>query len=491
MNKFFLFSVFICCCFFTKAQHPEAKRATHWYFGNGAGLDFSSGSPVAITDGKHDSWESCASISDINGNLLFYTDGDTIWDKNHQVMPNGTGLYGSCVPPGPNNSATQGVIIIPQPNSATIFYVFTIDCAENLGARGMNYTIVDISLNAGFGDVTVKNQFLFAPSTEGMAATMNCTRDSIWVVGHEYGTDAFYAYLITENGLNTSPVVSNVGLPINYFFGQIKFSPNGKRIVSNGGYEIFDFSSQNGIISNPITINGGGYGISFSPNSELIYLCSGGNIIYSLNITYNNQTDIFNSFESIYIGPNNREYFGLQLSNDNKIYIAAIDTSKISKIDFPNNSGIAANFNPYSVDLNGRKSQFTFPSFIENYFDQTYNPDSCTYDTLPTPPTDTITQKTDTLLIPNVFTPNGDDINDVFSVTLNGYENVAWKIYNRWGSELKSGELKIENEERMELWNGRTNVGEKVPDGTYYYIINLTKKGSKQETKKGFIQILH
>lgn len=90
--------------FFTsyiQAQHPEAKRANYWYFGNGAGLDFSNGSPVAITNGQLDSWESCASISDINGNLLFYTDGDTVWTRNHTVMPNGTGLHGDCYPPGP------------------------------------------------------------------------------------------------------------------------------------------------------------------------------------------------------------------------------------------------------------------------------------------------------------------------------------------------------------------------------------------------------
>jgi hypothetical protein len=58
----------------------------------------------------------------------------------------------------------------------------------------------------------------------------------------------------------------------------------------------------------------------------------------------------------------------MQLCTDNKIYIANVDTSKISKIDFPNNTGAAVNFNPYSVDLNSKKCQFTFPSFIESYF---------------------------------------------------------------------------------------------------------------------------
>jgi metal-dependent HD superfamily phosphatase/phosphodiesterase len=45
------------------AQNPEAKRATHWYFGDGAGLDFSSGNPVAVTNGALHTLEGCSSIS--------------------------------------------------------------------------------------------------------------------------------------------------------------------------------------------------------------------------------------------------------------------------------------------------------------------------------------------------------------------------------------------------------------------------------------------
>lgn len=460
------------------AQHPEAKRANIWYFGNGAGLDFSSGSPVAITNGQLDSWESCASISDINGNLLFYTDGDTVWDKNHNhnVMPNGTGLYGSCVPPGPNNSATQGVIIIPQPNSATIFYVFTVDCAENLGARGMNYSIVDLSLNGGFGDVSLKNQFLFAPSTEGMAATMNCTRDSVWVVGHEYGTDAFYAYLVNENGLNSTPVISNVGSPVMIFFGQIKFSPNSKMIGYAG--EIYDFHFSSGLISNAIFIGFGGYGLSFSPDSKHLYFSTSGNLVGQYNITSKNSTDIINSYQTIYLGPSNNEYFGLQLAIDEKIYIAPIDTSKVSKIDFPNNSGIAANFNPYSVDLNGRKSQFTFPSFIESYFDQNYSEANC--------------QDEEAIItIPNAFSPNTDGINDFFSIKVASYQKIKYSIYNRWGSLLKEDEitLQIPDEQVVNLWDA-TYKNKPVTDGVYFYIIKLTTFKETQENKNGFIHLM-
>jgi gliding motility-associated-like protein len=456
------------------AQHPERNRANIWYFGNGAGLDFSSGSPVAITNGQLDSWESCASICDVNGNLLFYTDGDTVWDRNHNVMPNGTGLYGNCLPPGPNNSATQGVIIIPQPKSETIFYVFTVDCAENLGAKGMNYSIVDLSLNGGFGDVTLKNQFLFAPSTEGMAAAMNCSRDSIWVVGHD-DNDLFYSYLVTKDGLSRTPAISITNTIFN-LFGQMKFSPNNKKIAYQG--YIYNFNFTNGTITNGQFINFDGYGLSFSPDSKKLYYSISGYFIGQFDITYNNVTDILNSFQTVYQGISNDGIYGLQIGIDSKLYVANIDTTKISTIDNPNNTGSSANFNPYSVDLNGRKSQFTFPSFIESYFDQNYSEANCQDEEV-------------IITIPNAFSPNTDGINDFFSIKVAGYEKITYTIYNRWGSLIKTDEIFIENpsEQIIALWDA-TYKNKPVTDGVYFYVMQLTTFNGTQENKNGFIQIM-
>jgi len=66
------------------------KEAAIWYFGDGAGLDFNNGSPVALTDGQLSTIEGCSTISDANGSLLFYTDGITIWNRNHDIMVNGS-----------------------------------------------------------------------------------------------------------------------------------------------------------------------------------------------------------------------------------------------------------------------------------------------------------------------------------------------------------------------------------------------------------------
>ena len=71
--------------------------------------------------------------------------------------------------------------------------------------------------------------------------------------------------------------------------------------------------------------------------------------------------------------------------------------------------------------------------------------------------------------IPNVFTPNGDNNNELFEVIVPGKINecVDFKVYNRWGQImfLSSG--------NNVKWDGRTNVGEDVPTGTYFYTIQI------------------
>ena len=125
MKKIILLPLLFCASFAF-----SQKEANIWYFGDHAGLDFNSGVPVALTDSQMFTHEGCAVLSNSAGQLLFYTDGKTIWNKNHQVMMNGTGLMGDF-------SSTQSAIIVPKPSSSTLFYVFTTDF-EAPALRSMN-----------------------------------------------------------------------------------------------------------------------------------------------------------------------------------------------------------------------------------------------------------------------------------------------------------------------------------------------------------------
>jgi len=94
-------------------------EADNWYFGYNAGIKFPrdasgnvTGPPTALTDGALRTAEGCATISDRHGNLLFYTDGMKVYNRNHQEMPNGNGLTG-------HNSSAQSGVIIPKPGSTS------------------------------------------------------------------------------------------------------------------------------------------------------------------------------------------------------------------------------------------------------------------------------------------------------------------------------------------------------------------------------------
>ena len=83
-------------------------------------------------------------------------------------------------------------------------------------------------------------------------------------------------------------------------------------------------------------------------------------------------------------------------------------------------------------------------------------------------------------VIPNVFTPNGDNNNDVFTVQAIGLETMDAEIYNRWGQ--KEYEWHTTNGG----WDGRTASGVEAPDGTYFFIIKAKGFDGKEYFEKGY-----
>lgn len=350
------------------------NEANIWYFGQNAGLDFNSGVPVPLLDGELNTDEGCASISDGNGDLLFYTDGITVWNRNHTVMLNGTGLNGDV-------SSTHSAIVIPKPNDPNIYYIFTVDEVAEPN-NGLQYSEVDMTLDSGLGGITVnKNILLFTPTTEKITAIKSSTANEYWVVSHKWNSNEFIAYNISNIGVNTTPVISSVGTLVystnlDAGLGQIKISPDGTKIAvarAQGLSEVqlFDFDASTGAISNPITLldyplnDETVYGIEFSPNSKVLYVGIIGNGVYQYNLQAGSSTDIINSQLELTSLP--RPYGALQLATDGKIYIAKSNQFYIDVIDNPNVVGLGCNYQFEYLYLNGRRSKFGLPPFIQTF----------------------------------------------------------------------------------------------------------------------------
>lgn len=368
--KNILFLFITCLPLSLLSQNPEALRANYWYFGFGAGLDFSDGTPVPITNGGLHTYESSSSISDLNGNLLFYTDADTVWNRNHSPMPNGHGLLGCGDYFG---SSSQAGLIVPQPANDSIYYIFTTDCWENSAISGFRYSIVNMNLNNGLGDVVEKNNLLFAPNTEGVAAVKHRNNIDYWIVTHEYNTNRFFSYKLDSTGLNIVPVITSIGSIYWDFVVYLRFSLDGKKLASAASVinELYDFDNATGIVSNRIPVNGytGEYSPTFSPDGSKLYFMNSGNLILQYCLLEDDSAAINSSMTLVAHSENNSAYGGLQNGIDNKIYIASgFDfNSFVSVIHNPNVYGAACNFSSHSLYLDGKTSYLGLPNFVANY----------------------------------------------------------------------------------------------------------------------------
>ncbi len=374
------------------------KQAANWYFGENAGLQFDlDNSRVnVVDDGQLNTREGCASISDDRGNLLFYTDGVTIWNKNHFPMANGTGLHG-------DSSSTQSGIIVPNPDDPDIFYVFTVDNFIDRTNYGLNYSVVDMSLNTGLGDVTTKNVNLLQNCSEKITAVIrDCLDGSIWVLSFASpdGTvpiyDTFHAFEVSGTGVNHNSVKSPFTTGITDARGYLKLSPDGTRVasanVTNGMY-VYDFEATTGRVSNQrtITLNGADnaifpYGIEFSPDSDLLYINASNDFVDPENpLNANNPA---NHFAALYqfdlreddlqmteiILDERQSYRGaLQLGPDGKIYRALSESyigglDGLSVIEKPNEIGTFCEYKHNAIRLAPSKSSQGLPPFIASFF---------------------------------------------------------------------------------------------------------------------------
>ena len=91
------------------------------------------------------------------------------------------------------------------------------------------------------------------------------------------------------------------------------------------------------------------------------------------------------------------------------------------------------------------------------------------------------------LLIPNVFTPNNDGVNDVFKIELKNASLTNFSIYDRWGLLIKSDDIK--NHTTI-LWDGKTTSGEPCTAGVYFYILQYTDANREIQKMNGYITLI-
>ncbi len=467
------FITFICIIFLFLNVSAQ-KETTNWVFGDSLLMTFTDTGINCVQIPTNIICEASASISDSSGNLLFHTDGKYVWNRLYSLMPNGCCLnvdqywiYAS--------SVTQGIVIIPKPDNPDKYYIFTI------ANDTLSYSIVDMNLNGSLGDVELQNQnVLFDTIMEKMHAVKHANGRDWWLIVHERipsfnpgVTNKFYKFLITPDEI-LGPFVQNVGNLIDFYtsVGEMNFSPDGSKLALSGYnfVEIFDFDRCTGELNEFAYIDNfdmgafDGYGLSFSPDGNKIYISSiNSNLLYQYCLNCNDSIEdtkvlLFDNPYGGYsigqheLGPDGKIYFVICYSElPNNTYTNK--NMNLCVINEPNLEGVACNVDTSTIWLGGRRAITGLPNMV-NYNLGAIVGSDC----------DTLGVGVNTIPEKEIFTVFPNPTSDILNINNSGANNFIYSftLNNALGVEIYTVP-KLLNYQKIDL--------KSLPAGVYFYTI--------------------
>ncbi len=306
-----------------------------------------------------------ASISDDEGSLLFYTNGNYIANRLHQPMPNGTNLW----TPGTTGwyddgvPVPQGIIILPWPENPGKYFVFYgrsggvyVENQLTLGNLGLFYALVDMSLDNGLGAVVAKNVAISTDTLKNgrLTATRHANGRDWWLVAGKLHSQQLVRFLITPEGIINYGAVSQ-DIFIKHGLGQAVFSPDGAFYADVSLYKWRDnyvtflgFDRCTGEFTSlgqfHYTDNDGLAGVAISPNSRYVYHPS----TYIMRRFDLWADDIVASMDTVAVNDGYREtisgipftlpviFYLAQLAPNGKIYVISSNTVRsMHVVEYP------------------------------------------------------------------------------------------------------------------------------------------------------------
>ncbi|MBK9046250.1 MAG: T9SS type A sorting domain-containing protein [Bacteroidetes bacterium] len=373
-----------------------AQRGNIWCFGDSAALNFSGGTPVPGSSSVV-SRGSCVSISDANGDLLFYanTDGNSggffsglIWNRNHNLMIGGDSVAGT--------AWYQEMVIIPNPADDSSYYLFSVGVTYQFG---LMYSLIDMRGDGGLGAVTQKNvQLMNILMVDCILAIKHGNGRDWWLlvkpspVGQPVYNNTWYPFLISPTGITAMPY-KNLGSLNGTAGAQLSVSSDGSKICFNnwgGLIELFNFDRCTGIISSVNTIEPqltvGPYPMywssAFSLSGRYLYVSSStvpwsrlyqfdtwaANIAATKTLLWQTAVPPY-TIGALKRGPDEKIYIscawiqpngGYQYPYDSTMYYA--ENMNLSVINSPDSPGVACDFQPWSFYLGGKRTYWGLPN---------------------------------------------------------------------------------------------------------------------------------
>lgn len=348
--------------------NPDFNRTRNWHFGHGVGLRFDPDTIYEVQTSIHTD-EAAAIHSDADGNLLLYSNGEKIWNANHEVIHNGNLSLG-------NISSSMGSVFVFHEDNPNYIYLFNNN--HNLSNNmEMSYNL--ILREADTFRIVFKDSILQTNICEPIAVVKTGDGKDLWIVSHAFGANIFYAYRLTKEGVIYCPVLSEgntipTGRPQAAFFDMV-FSSDGKYLLKSNtnlisttrGVELYKFENDRGSLSYLFSIDNLRYpvsGICFSHDNKIIYVVERDSHINHFNFYPDDSLETVNSRSKIYI---NDEKFELQkFTFNNLIGISIAYNNKIPFIE--NSNGDTLSIISEKINLNNGYTFVGLPNFNQSYF---------------------------------------------------------------------------------------------------------------------------
>ena len=389
-------TIFLIIAFSFIACDLLAQRGHIWCFGDSAALDFNGGAPVPSTSSIV-SRGSCVSLSDSNGDLLFYAhtkagvSGITtglIFNSTHQLLLDGDSIAGG--------GWYQEMVIIPNPADDSSFYLFSVGVTDQFG---LMYSIIDMKGDGGLGSVTQKNvQLLNFLMVDCILAIKHGNGRDWWLmvrpspVGLPVNNNTWYPFLISPIGISAIPY-QNLGSLNSTNGGVFTASPDGSQIsfVNLGGMiELYEFDRCTGLLSYPQNIEPelsvGPYpyywSSEFSASGRYLYVSSttqtvsrlwqydtwSANIFATKTLLWQTPGPPFTA-GALKRGPDDKIYFSCAWVPPNGSNNYPYDSTEyftenmnLSVINAPDSAGLACDFQPWSFYLGGKRTYWGLPN---------------------------------------------------------------------------------------------------------------------------------
>ncbi|HAA19503.1 MAG TPA: hypothetical protein DCP28_12310 [Cytophagales bacterium] len=365
----------------------QEQTANWWDFGNNVQIDFNEDTPVVTSNNIMNAPEGCATISDINGDKLLFSDGNLVYTRTNEIMAPGT-------PIGGDLTSTQSVAIVPfgsQTDADFYFYVFTTDEVDS-GRYEMAMSVVDLREEGALGGVVTADRVIFKNATERLVqANLDGTPT---IITHEYGTNSLVGFQITADGL-VGPIYLSGGSAHSRSNpdeaeGYLEFNNDATKVAvalktaAANTVEVFDIDQNTMTLTNELQITlpdavdvATVYGLEFSNNSSKLFISVNGSPsrIYEVRVDSVDQEFAQESLTQISDDADAGRPFGAIQTTPNNQVVVARDGGGTLGVILVQLDTVASTFDPFGFSLatadgSTVTSTLGLPNFVQSALSQ-------------------------------------------------------------------------------------------------------------------------